>query len=236
MKTISTKAMKEYYTKHTTLSPEEISKHLSDDKKRINKILAKPLIKRMDIEVTYVRNRTWGWNPIAKVVAYYVNGEVGNYTFRASGAGYDKTQHALGQAMRELATQNLYARKSIPKGSNYTHGVDIAFGEPRFVTESGSIFRSYPVNTFWGKVTPLAHTENIEVYRVDFKVPNTPVTQLEGRKTNVPHHRKGPVRKMVGTTVPQNLSRMTGINDRKLSVEKVVGKLPNFDASFKRMA
>lgn len=83
--------------------------------RHVKHVLEAPKVEWMNYEITYVKSRTWGWNPRCRVhlCGHYVNsgepwGRFGNGT--ASGTGYDKPSAALEYALGDKDTSAAWTR------------------------------------------------------------------------------------------------------------------------------
>jgi hypothetical protein len=88
-----------------------------------------PDAKRIEVEVFWAKNRTWGMNPTAKCWVQYADG-----TWKeaepehASGWGYDKKSTVVAGVLNQMAIGMLYRRrrraKSAPYGVRYCNSRD----------------------------------------------------------------------------------------------------------------
>ena len=107
-----------------SVSPEKAEKALDRIKAKeirkkfaeLDRIALAPNVRDIEISITYKKNRTWGWNPHAKL---YVNGELAAKDY-ASGCGYDKTSAAMAYTLNksDSVLKMLYQIKDAAPGKS----------------------------------------------------------------------------------------------------------------------
>lgn len=78
-------------------------------------IYSRPLVKQIDVEMNWIKNRTWGWCPKATVYVTYVDRSQDRFDFATvTGYGSSKSNALLTKILNRVALQNLYHKRLSP--------------------------------------------------------------------------------------------------------------------------
>jgi hypothetical protein len=98
-------------------------KRANDEFEQMDKELP---VKRLEIDIEWKRNKTWGYNPHATAWAQYSDGHWKQASATCSGWGYDKKSTVVADVMNQLCRGMLWRcrrkAKKAPLGAHYGNG------------------------------------------------------------------------------------------------------------------
>ena len=111
--------------RNSKLTERQKKNRIKKDLLKLDKILNKPMVERIDINIEWKKSQTWGYCPRLEAKVKYKNGNYEHLNgYYASGCGYDKESAVIASMLNDVMDINLLdSLGQMMKNKNVPYGI-----------------------------------------------------------------------------------------------------------------